>query len=175
MTQDKQYVVTTHEELLKVLMTKERYEFTHLVMVTTPSMNKTNNKYYKNIKKVTKGNFNIGVDYERRVRNNEEKEGLSTTFESDKPSGKHYVSKCVLQSDKYPNLYYLMLEYFLENNPKVDYYFQGNTIEKHLFEKYLSKKKESTKQVQKRKVHVISPLITSIQEISIDGVHYVIE
>ena len=162
------------QELITLLSTIEKPTFTNVVMETKVRMNKTNNPYYDKVVKRSKCNYSLGVNYENRVNNNEKKEGLEGNFETEKPSGKTHVSKCLLIDDKTQSTYYVMLERFDEIKPTNEYIFEGNEIEKQLFEGYMTKVYESQKQEQGRKVMVITPKLENIKEISLNGTHYVI-
>jgi len=164
----------TQQELITLLSTIERPTFTNVVMETKVRMNKTNNPYYEKVIKRSKCNYSLGVNYESRVNNNEVKEGLEGNFETEKPSGKTHISKCLLVSDKDNSVHYVMLERFDEIKPTNEYIFEGNEIEKVLFESYMTKVYESQKQEQERKVMVITPKIENIKEISLNGTHYII-
>ena len=163
------------QELITLLSTIEKPTFTNIVMETKVRMNKTNNPYYDKVVKRSKCNYSLGVNYENRVNKNEKKEGLEGNFETEKPSGKTHISKCLLIDDKTQSVHYVMLERFDEIKPTNEYIFEGNEIEKQLFEGYMTKVYESQKQEQERKVMVITPKIENIKEISLNGVHYTIE
>lgn len=163
------------QELITLLSTIEKPTFTNIVMETKVRMNKTNNPYYDKVVKRSKCNYSLGVNYENRVNNNEKKEGLEGNFETEKPSGKTHISKCLLIDDKTQSVHYVMLERFDEIKPTNEYIFEGNEIEKQLFEGYMTKVYESQKQEQERKVMVITPKLENIKEISLNGIHYTIE
>jgi hypothetical protein len=137
-------------------------------------MNKTNNPYYNKVVKRSKCNYSLGVNYENRVINNYTKEGIESTFETEKPSGKTHISKCLLVSDKDNSVHYVMLERFDEIKPTNEFIFEGNEIDKQLFQDYMVKYTESQKQEQDRKVMVITPKIENIKEMSINGTKYII-
>ncbi len=162
-------------DLLRILMSVNKSTFVNITMKTPVVMNKTGNPYFGRVEKVSSTNFLMGNDYETRVQSNEEKEGLTPDFESQKPSGKHHVSKCVLQSDKDENVYYVMVERFDEIKPVTEYVCEGNSIEKHLFESWLKQSTPSVKQEQERKVMVLTPKIENIIGITLEGVRYEIE
>jgi len=162
----------TKTELINLLNGVEKSTFVHIVMETKVRMNKTNNPYFDKVIKRSSSNFLIGNDYEKRVINNEVKEGLEGNFETEKPSGKTHISKCVLIDDKTQSIHYVMLERFDEIKPKVEYTFEGTTIEKMMFENYMVKVSESKKQVQDKKVMVITPNIENIKQISINKEQY---
>jgi hypothetical protein len=165
----------TKNELITLLSTIDKPTFTNVVMETIVRMNKTNNPYYEKVIKRSKCNYSLGVNYESRVNNNEVKEGLEGNFETEKPSGKTHISKCLLVKDTDLSVHYVMLERFDEIKPINEYIFEGNEIEKVLFESYMTKVYESQKQEQERKVMVITPKIENIKEISLNGVHYLID
>ena len=145
-------------------------------MSTEVRMNKTNNPFFGQVRKISNCNYLIGNDYESRVNSNEEKEGLEGDFVSLKPSGKSHVSKCVLVDDKTGLTHYLMVERFDEIQPKVTYIQDGiGEILKEQFENFLVKTSDTSRQDQERKVMVITPKIENIREMSLNGVHYVVE
>lgn len=165
----------TKQELITLLSTIDKPTFTNIVMETEVRMKKTNNPYYGKVIKRSKCNYSLGINYENRVNNNEKKEGLEGNFETEKPSGKTHISKCLLVSDKDNSVHYVMLERFNEIKPINEYICEGNQIEKQLFEGYMTQVYESTKQEQERKVMVITPKIENIKEISLNGNHYTIQ
>ncbi len=165
----------TRNELITLLMSVEKSTFVNVVMETKVRMNKTNNPYYDKVIKRSKCNFLIGNDYETRVGTNYGNEGLENTFVVEKPSGKTHISKCVLVDDKTQSTHYVMLERFDEIKPTNEYIYEGNSIEKIMFESYMTKVYESQKQEQERKVKVITPKIENIKEISLGGTHYIID
>jgi len=163
------------QELITLLTTIEKPTFTNIVMETKVRMNKTNNPYFEKVIKRSKCNYSLGVNFESRVNNNEVKEGLEGNFETEKPKGKTHISKCLLVNDTDNSTYYVMLERFDEIKPTNEYIFEGNEIDKQLFESYMTKVYESQKQEQERKVMVITPKLENIREISLNGVHYEID
>ena len=112
--------------------------------------------------------------YEDRVIGNDKKEGGEGTFTSEENKVGEHISKCVLFNERL-NTYYLQVERFNEVKPNVTYIFEGNEVEKTLFESYLTKVSESSRQPQERKVLVQSFKLSSINEFSLGGVHYIVE
>lgn len=174
---NKEIKTITKQELITLLSEVTKPTFTNVVMETKVRMNKTNNPYYDKVIKRSKCNYSLGIDYQKRVEKNYEKEGIESTFESEKPSGKHHIgnSKCLLIDDKTESVHYVMLERFDEINPQNEFIFESNGIDKQLFESYMVKVSESQKQEQERKVMVITPKIENIKEISLEGTKYIIE
>jgi hypothetical protein len=65
-----------------------------------------------------------------------------------------------------------MVERFDEIKPQVEYTFEGNSIDKVLFQDYMTKVYESQKQEQERKVMVLSYKEDSIKEFTLNGQKY---
>jgi hypothetical protein len=167
----------TQQELIVLLNQVEKSTMVNILMETEVGMKKTGNPYYKKVIKRSSCNYLIGNDYGTRVDSNYKKEGVENTFEVEGASGKEHISKVVLRStnpDK-PTTYYLMVERFDEIKPKVEYLFEGNVIDKVLFESYMNKVYESKKQECDRKVSVITPKIENIKEMSLNGVRYIVQ
>ena len=158
----------TRPQLIEEMMKIEKSTFVNVVTVTVPAMNKKNNPYFGLITKKTKRNYLMGNDYETRVQNNEKKEGLEGFFQTQQSNVGVHVSKCVLFNEKL-NTHYLQLEPFEEIKPTdVEFYFEGNPIDKRLFQDFLKTSKPSEKQVQEKKVLIQCPKFDSIVEISFD-------
>jgi hypothetical protein len=162
----------TKSELITLLNDIEKSTFVNLVTETKVRIKKTGNPYYDKVIKRSKCNYLIGNDYEKRVRSNEQKEGIEPNFNTEKPSGKHHISKCVLVDDKTESTHYLMVERFDEVEPQNEYIFEGNSIERQLFKDYMGKVSESQKQTQEKKVMVITPKIENIVEITLNKTNY---
>jgi len=160
------------EQLLELLMGVEKSTLIHLVTTTPVIMNKTGNPYHNKVVKVNSCNYLIGNGYQDRVNSNISKEGGNPTFESQSLIGKEHVTKCVLKDTKTGLKRYLMVERFIEVKPKVSYLYEGNPIEKQLFESYMSKVSEVKTQPQDRKVLVTTPLLENIKEITLNKVQY---
>lgn len=172
---NKQTMRVSQTELINILNQVEKSTFVHLVTETKVRMNKTGNPYYEQIIKKSSCNYLIGNDYLKRVITNEIKEGLEGNFEVEEMKGKKHVSKCVCIDTKTESVHYLLVERFDEIKPKVEYIFEGNPIDKVLFENFMVKVSESKKQPQERKVMVITFKVSNIKECSFGGVHYIVE
>lgn len=162
----------TKNELIEILNQIDKSTFINLTTLTDVRMNKTNNPYFGRVKKLSNCNYLIGNDYEKRVKNNEKKEGLEGDFVAEEMKGKRHISKCVCIDTKTEQTHYLMVERFDEIKPTVSYICEGNPIEKQLFEGYMTKVYESQKQEQEKKVMVITPKIDNIKTISINKEQY---
>ena len=174
----KNTVTVTTNELVTVLKNTEIKggSFCHITMVTEPKMNKRGNPYFGLVLKNSSCNYLLGVDYESRVQKNESKEGLEEGFVVEPPKGKVHVNNILLKDEKTGTKFYLMVERFNEVKPTVSFTHKetGEMIDKSLFEDFLPKYYPSTKQVQERKVMVITPLVENIKEMSFNGNKYIV-
>lgn len=165
--------------MIEIFKGIEKSTFVHLVTVTEVKMvqkdrvTKEPNPYHNRVTKKLSGNFLIGNDYEKRVITNDTKEGGEGNFEV-KENWFEHVTKCVVKSKK-TGEFYLQYEYFKESNPKVEFEFEGNPIDKMLFENYLNSKSEPTNQPQERKVYYQTYKMDSIKEFSLNGTKYQVQ
>ena len=181
-TSVKEEVMINQEELLSILNTIERPKFGYIVSETIVGMNegktkegiKEFNPYHNQVTKVKKGNFLIGSDYEKRVINNDIKEGGEGTFKSQESKVGVHISKCVLFNEKL-NKYYLSHEKFPEVKPKSEYFFEGNSIDKMIFDKWITDSNNYGNQPQERKVEWTTLTLSNIKEISLNGTKYLIK
>lgn len=172
---EKTPITVNQQELITLLNEVKSSTFVNVVMETKVRMNKTGNPYFDKVIKRSSSNYLMGNDYEKRVQSNEKKEGLEPNFEVEEMKGKKHISKVVCVDTKTESVHYLMVERFDETKPTNEYFCEGNTIEKVLFESFMTKVYESQKQEQERKVMVITPKIENIREISFGGNKYIVE
>ena len=176
--------VINGNEMLTILMNVDKSKQVNLKYLVDQLMNKEKkndgtkelNPYYNQVKKLVSGNFKLS-NYQSRVVVNGTKEGIDMSeWESLKPSGKHYISYCVLEKDTDSNVKYLSFEP-IENfsKPQIEYYFEGNTIEKHLFDSWITKKSESSRQPQEKEVMWRTIDLTNIKEFTLDSIRYIVE
>ena len=170
----KQTLTIPRSNMITLLSEVERPTFVHLVTDTKVRMNKTNNPYYDEIRKVLSSNFYIGLEYEKRVNVNREKENKETDFVSSPLSGKEHISKCVLTDTKTRTKFYLMCEWFKRSYPKIDYIHNGNSIDRQLFQSFEVKRKESEKQDLEKKVNIVTYGMDSIKEIRMNRTRYIL-
>jgi hypothetical protein len=137
-------------------------------------MNKTGNPYFGKVVKKSKGNYFIGGSYEDMVNKRMEKEGMEPTFESKECSVGTHISKCVQYNDN-TKKHYLQYFTFETSKPKSTFEFEGNEIDKQLFESFMVKKSEKSRQPQDNKHQPQSLTTTNIKEITLEGVHYEVE
>jgi hypothetical protein len=101
------------------------------------------------------------------------KEGLEPNFESKECSVGQHITKCV-QYNENTQRHYLQYFTFVTSNIKSEFEFDGNPIEKHLFESYISQSSNTSRQPQENKHDVKSFMLESIKEISIGKEKYVV-
>ena len=182
MTNVKEQVMINQEELISILNTIERPKFGYVVSETIVKMNKGKTKegnnevnpYHNQVVKVKKGRYLIGSDYEKRVQGNDIKEGGEGSFKSQESKVGVHISKCVLFNEKL-NKYYLSHERFPEVKPTSEYFFEGNSIDKMIFDKWISDSNNYENQPQERKVKWTTLTLTNIKEISLNGTKYIVK
>jgi hypothetical protein len=179
MNKEKNIKWITQKELISLLNEIENPTFVNIVSETIVRMNKEKTKlgnkelnpYHDKVVKLRKGNFLIGSDYEKRVQGNDTKEGGEGTFKSQESKVGVHISKCVLFNEKY-NKYYLSHEKFPQVKPKSEFTFEGNTIDKVLFDKWITDSKPYENQPQEKKVEWTTLTIDNLKEISLNGETY---
>ena len=152
----------TLNEMLNVLNTINKPTFVHIVMETPVRMNKTGNPYFNQVIKITKGNILMGNSYQTRVQN----ETGNTNFVSQECKVGSHISKCVLHNDN-TGKDYLQYEWFENVLPKSEYKYNGNPIEKQLFQDFMG-----TYTPNKNGVNFQSVTIDNIKECHFNGNEY---
>jgi hypothetical protein len=174
-------IQVTLVEMTEIFKTINKSTFVNLVteikvkMVQKSRLDKTPNPYFDMVIKKNRGNYLIGNTYEDRTDKNMVKEEINPEIFEVKENWFEHVSLCVVRNKKNPEVHYLQYELFKESNVVSDYMFQGQTIDKLLFESYMSIRTEPTNQPQERKVYFQTYSMDSIKEFSINGNKYVVE
>ena len=133
------------------------------------------NPYYKEITKEVTKTYLLVTNYEKRVNSNINKEGIEENHDLKELKGRRHVSKSVLIDNETNSIYYLMVEQFMEIKPsEVTYRHNGNEIDKMFFEKWLMNYDNYTNQLQDRKVQVLTPKISNMSRVSVNGKIYLI-
>ena len=178
----KEQMTISQRELITILNTIENPTFTYIVSETIVRMNKgktkegnnETNPYHNQVTKLKKGRFLIGSDYEKRVKGNDIKEGGEGSFKSKESKVGVHISKCVLFNEN-TQKYYLSHERFPEVKPKNEYIFEGNTIDKMIFDKWITDSGNYENQPQERKVEWTTLTLDNIKEISLNGTKYLLK
>ena len=133
------------------------------------------NPYFKEITKEVTKTYLLVTDYNKRVNNNINKEGIDEVHDLKELKGRRHVSKSVLIDNETNSIYYLMVEQFMEIKPSETIYrHNGNEIDKMFFEKWLVNYDNYTNQLQDRKVMVLTPKISNMKRVSVNGKIYFI-
>ena len=162
LTNKGQVIELTTSELTEILKQQNRGTFCWMWFETLPKMRKTDNPYFNQVVKITKGNILMGNSYETRVQN----ETGNSNFISEKCKVGEHISKCVLHNDN-TGKDYLQYEWFEEVQPKSEYKFEGNSIEKRMFESFMG-----TYVPNKNNVNFQSVTISNIKECHFNGNEY---
>ena len=111
-------------------------------------------------------------NYTARVEKNMSKEGVEGNHELGVLSGKKHIGKCLL-SNLDETKHYIMVEQF-ESKPSASIYrHNGVEIPKSAVEKWITKPSNAYgSQGQERKVQVITPTLSNIKRITINGTRY---
>jgi hypothetical protein len=167
-------IFVTKSDVIRIFGQIEKPTFTNIVTETPLRMNKKGNPFFGKVTKRSSCNYSVGMVYENRVNNNEIKEGLDGTFKTESLKGKKHVNKVVLIDKETESIHYVMVERFFEVKPQVSYTFEGNSIEKVMFQDFMIKYQENHKQQQDRKVMVLTPKVENIKEFTLEGNYYVV-
>jgi hypothetical protein len=171
---DHQVVGLSTSELTEILKGVEKGTFAFFEIHTIPSMNKTDNPFYNLVTKITKGNVLIGGKVEENEMSNYQKRVINKTgnvdFVPEKNNvGNHVEGSPVLYNQKLDR-YYLQYEWFNQVTPKSTYEFQGNQIDKVIFQDFMRSYTPN-----KYGVNVQSVKLENIKEIRFNHVHYIVE
>lgn len=146
----------------------------NLITETNVKTNKTGNPYYGQIVKKSKCNFLLCTDYSKRVNNNRDKEEKEMDFVPQSPKGKKHISPCVLTDEKTETKLYLMVERFEEIKPKVQYFFNEDSIEFDMFKQFLPPISDNKSQDLDREVKPLTYLFDSIVGFTFRKKRYVV-
>ncbi len=136
----------------------------------------TINPFWKQVTKETQKTYLPVFNYKGRNDNNRDKEGIEGEHELGELKGKKHVSKCILTDIETESILYIMVEQFDEVKPtKTIYRHNGNEIEKSMFEKWINFYDNYTSQEQQRKVQVLTPKLSNIKSITINGQKYTLK
>jgi hypothetical protein len=164
-----QVIELTTSELTEILKGKDKGTWCYMITETKVRMNKTGNPYFNQVIKRSYLNVLLGNSYQNRVI----KETGDTDFIPEVNKVGEHISKCVLHNEN-TGKDYLQYENFdyksIPNYPKnlipsdPEYNFNGDPIEKRLFESYMMKYSPN-----KYGVTFMSVTIENIKECHLDG------
>ena len=156
----------TVSEMVEILKLQKRGTFSNFIINTIPEMRKTDNPYFGQVIKVTEGNILLGGSYKTRVVN--ETNDVDFVPEKNKVGGHIGDGQCILENTRLGK-FYLQYEWFEEVKPKSHYLFNGNPIEKRMFESFMG-----TYVPNKYGVNILSVNVNNIKEISFNHVRYIL-
>jgi hypothetical protein len=136
---------------------------------------KTLNPYLDQIKNLSrKYKIVTGFDYENSVNGRREKEGKETDFVQ-KGNWFDVVSKGLVVNRKDLTKFYFRYQYQKDSTLEQEYIFEGNPIEKQLFESYMKSKSNYENQGLDNPLMFQVVSVDNIKEITMNGTKYTIE
>jgi hypothetical protein len=164
--------IVNYMDMVRVLMGVKGATPATFIAVTPVKMNKTNNPYFDKVYKTQTSNVFINFDYAASVNRALVKEGKDADFVAQPRKWGEKLPGTPIVFHK--NEYYLEAR-FLNNEPKVDYTFEGNPIDKAVFESYMpNRSSDSIKEHQglENEVVIRDFKIRNIYQIKVNGVTY---
>lgn len=144
----------------------------------TKNPNPTVNPYYEmGVKKlVKKYKIITGFDYEMSINRRLEKEGKTPDFESQKPVWFEMISKGLVTDRKTNSKFYFRYQHLSDSTiGKPEYIYNGDPIEKQLFESYMTKvdyENQYSNQGLDNTLNFQVCDLNNILEMTIGGIHY---
>ena len=164
-----------YNTLVGIMSQIEKGDFVYVDYTSVVKMNKGGrqglNTYYDKVFKNVKSNVRPLTDYVKRVTNNRIKENNTNEFVGSKNKVGDYYSPCVSFNEKL-NKHYFKYEFFEGVRVQVEYTYNGDPIEKQLFENYMITRSKPTNQELDNEVNVCQLYIGNINEITINKTKY---
>lgn len=136
----------------------------------------TINPYWKEVTKETTKTYLPVFNYKGRNDKNRTKEGIEGEHELGVLKGKKHISKCILTDIETETILYIMVEQFPEVKPSETIYrHNGNQLDKGMFDKWITYYDNYSNQEQQRKVEVLTPKLSNLKRITINGQGYKIK
>lgn len=155
-------------ELVRALMQLTSATPATFVALTEVKLNKSN-PYYGRLQKKQRSNVFINFDYENSVNKALIKEGKTPDFKAKPRQWGNRIPNTPLILHK--NVYYLEAR-FLKNEPTVEYFLDGDPIEKEMIENHLPAERNEAKHGLEEAIIIRDFKIDSIHEITVNGTHY---
>jgi len=156
-------------ELVRALMQLTSATPATFVAITEVKLNKSN-PYFGRIQKKQRSNVFVNFDYENSINKALIKEGKTPDFKAKPRAWGNRIPNTPLILHK--NQYYLEAR-FLKHEPTVEYFLDGDAIEKEMIEDHLPKVTESKQHGLEEAIIIRDFKIDSIHEITVNGTHYV--
>lgn len=138
--------------------------------------NPTPNPYFESgIRKVSrKYKLVTGFEYEDNVNKRREKEGKEPDFKS-KENWFDVVSKGLVVHKSDPTKFYFRYQYQPDSTTETTSYFEGNPIDKQLYQSFLSEKSNYENQDLDNPLRFQVVSIDNIVQLNMENVRYVVE
>lgn len=138
--------------------------------------NPTLNPYFESgIRKISKKyKLVTGFDYEKSVTDRLKREGKEGNFES-KENWFEVVSKGLVVNKNNPNKFYFRYQYLDDSTTETTSYFEGNPIDKQLYQSYLKEKGNYENQGLDNPLRFQVVGVENIVELSLGGVRYILQ
>lgn len=155
-------------ELVRALMQLTSATPATFVAITDVKLNKSN-PYFGRLQKKQRSNVFINFDYENSVNKALIKEGKTPDFKAKPRQWGNRIPNTPLILHK--NVYYLEAR-FLKHEPHVEYFLDGDSIEKEMIENHLPPERNEAKHGLEEAIIIRDFKIDSIHEITVNGIHY---
>ena len=187
-TIEQQIVKISENELLNLLLDFKGTSMISMLSLTDTDMNKYKdykklgkqfpNPYFEQIKTLSyRYKINIGFDsYEDLVNKRRENEGLETDFVQKENWFERYQDSRVVVTDKRTkSKFYLRYQFMKDSILDMKYIFEGNEIDRQLFEDYMKEKSNYENQGVENTLNFQVVGLHNILEMTLNKVKYIIE
>lgn len=139
---EKEVVLVDKMGLVRELMQIKNAVPATIIAVTEEKMNKTKNPFYGRVTKKQRSNVFINFDYANSVNKRLVKEGKEADFVAhQRVWGERLPNTPIVFHN---NTYYLEAGFLTKNDPKVEYFLDGEPTDKAVFETYMKPKTKSS-------------------------------
>jgi len=174
----KKRIKISRPDFVKVMDSVNGGTFVRVKSRTPVKMNKTGNPYFGEVFKTSEGIGMIGNVYEDRINNNLGKEGKDKDFKVSRNKVGIHKNRVIVENTKtdkkgvVTKKDHFMYEWFFEKPHRRSFEFQGNPIDRQLFESWVIKSNGYYTQPTDRKVLVLQPELKNILEVTYKGTIY---
>lgn len=170
---EKNEMIIKRKDFVKVMDNVESSTIIYLKRKTKVKMNKKGNPYHDQVYKVSEGMGIIGNEYQKRIETELGKEGKEKDFKVGRNKVGYHINKVITRNDDH-NREYFMYEWFGEKPPKTEYLFEGNPIDKMLFDSWLIKSNGYYTQPTERKVQVLQVGLDNVEYVTYNKTKYIL-
>lgn len=165
----------TRNELVQILRNVNTPMFISFISKTPVVMNQYDNPYFEQGIQNLSRKFKIvtGFDYQNSVNGRRENEGKETDFVQ-KDNWFEVISKSLVVNKNDNTKYYIRYQYQNDSILEQEYIFDGNLIEKQLFESYLRERSKYENQGLDNPLQFQVCSLDNLLQISINNEMYVL-